>query len=96
MTVELRAKRISQGSVGADEEYIGALEVFGAFTVSLSGTWVGTISVLRSYDGGTTWLAVQTYTANDSDNGVEPNRGVLYKVGFTAYTSGTCNIILVN
>ncbi len=61
------------------------------FDFSLSGTWAGTVTLQRSYDGGSTWMDVQTYTANAEDQGYEPQLGVCYRFGIKtgAYTSGT-------
>ncbi len=34
------------------------------FNMSLSGTWVATVFVQRTRDNGTTWLDVDSFTAN--------------------------------
>lgn len=90
--------------IGADESLaISAQNTFtpwvallGDFNLSISGTWVGTVTIQRSFDGGTTALDVENYIANAEDRGSEP-RGqgyVLYRAGFKtgAYTSGTANV----
>lgn len=63
----------------------------GNFNFSLSGTWVATVHLQRSFDNGTTWLDVASYTANIEDRGVEPEAGVRYRFGVKTgnYTSGT-------
>lgn len=70
---------------------------FGAFNIQLSGVWVGTVQLERSFDGGATFIAAAkdtsgtaaAYTTNVSIvvNEVEP--GVIYRWNCTAYTSGT-------
>jgi len=63
---------------------------------SLWGTFVGTVRLERSFDGGTTWLpltangnAMVTLTAPCSEQWQEDETGVLYRWNCTAYTSGT-------
>jgi len=69
------------------------------FNVSLWGTFTATVQVERSFDGGVTFLAVSkdtgggaaSYTAPCSVICDEPEKGVLYRLSCTAYTSGTVN-----
>jgi hypothetical protein len=68
----------------------------GDFNLSLSGTFVATVQVERSFDAGTTWLPVTyvdgsalNWTAPVSTTLNEPESGVLYRLNCTAYTSGT-------
>lgn len=67
----------------------GGIESF--MNVSLSGTWVGTVLLERSFDGGTTWHTYATHTANVEDKVPESEEGVLYRLNCSAYTSGTIN-----
>ena len=87
---------------GADSFTDGAIRK-GVFNVSLSGTWVGTVTVQRSFDRFTaandaaaTWRDVATYTANTEDMLYEPEANVYYRIGMENgdYTSGTCNMRL--
>ncbi len=66
------------------------------FNISIWGTFVGTVALKRSFDGGTTWLTkwpVEIYQATTprtfSDD--EPEAGVIYRLECTAFTSGTIN-----
>jgi hypothetical protein len=73
--------------------------LWGDFNVVIWGSFVGTIAVERSFDGGTTFVAVArdtsgtaaTFTAATSLSISEPEKGVLYRLNCTAYTSGTAN-----
>jgi hypothetical protein len=66
----------------------------GRFTVSVSGTWVGTVTLDRSFDGGSTWLPVYSFTANEQRNGEELSKvPCLYSFNFTR-TSGTAVVLL--
>jgi hypothetical protein len=72
----------------------------GAFNASLSGTWVGTVSLERGLpntDGTLVWLpvtvdtagATATYTVPVSFSVTEPEGAAQYRWNCTAYTSGT-------
>lgn len=73
----------------------------GEFNISLTGTAVASVQLERSFDEGVTWCAlyaggVQLYvwsfsSTNLSEIAEEPERGVLYRLNCTAYTSGTLN-----
>jgi hypothetical protein len=73
--------------------------LLGDFNIALWGTFVGTVAVERSFDGGTTFIAVArdtsgtaaTFTAATSLSISEPERSVLYRLNCTAFTSGTIN-----
>lgn len=78
-------------SIGAQNTFTPPVFILGDFNFSLSGTWVGTVFIQRSFDGGTTWLDVTSYTANIQDTGFEPETRALYRAGIKTggYTSGT-------
>jgi len=71
----------------------------GCFNYSLSGTFVGTVVVEKTFDGGTTWLsafdkfgASLSKTAPAAHILEEHEKGVGYRARVSAYTSGTINI----
>ncbi len=69
------------------------------FNAQLSGTFVATMQLQRSTDGGTTYIPLSvdnagnanSYTAPMSLPCFEPEAGVLYRWTCTAFTSGTIN-----
>jgi hypothetical protein len=68
----------------------------GNYNFTLSGSWVGTVALERSYDDGVTWVVTSkpdltpaSFTANIDGVGLEPEAGVLYRWRCSAYTSGT-------
>lgn len=71
----------------------------GAYNFSLWGTFVATVRLERSFDGGATWIPVSkdssgadaSFTAPCGVTGAEPEDGVLYRANCTAFTSGTIN-----
>ena len=76
-----------------------AIEIIGEFNFRLdfsTGTGVGTVEVQRSFDGGATWQAIgkpdlsaASFTGNVDGGGKEVERGILYRLRCTAFTSGT-------
>jgi len=79
-------------SIGAENTFATAAEVqAGMFNLSLSGTWVATVYVQRSFDQGENWLDVDSFTANGEYVGIEPEGKVYYRFGVKTggYTSGT-------
>lgn len=75
----------------------------GVYNLSLTGTATATIQLERSFDGGTTWVAVSrdavgtaaTFQSTSafavSVVGEEPEQGVQYRLNCTSYTSGIIN-----
>ena len=78
-------------SLTAQNTFGGSVEVRGLFNFSLSGTWVGTVHLQRSFDAGSSWLDVDSFTSNVETFGTESEDGVYYRVGVKTgnYTSGT-------
>lgn len=74
-----------------------AIWIKGPFNFDVSGTFVGTATLERSFDAGTTWATVSrdtagnacSYTTAVSISGQEPEDGVMYRAKATAFTSGT-------
>ena len=87
MTIRLQTRTIT-----AENQFTDPAEVVGYFNLAISGTWAGTVTVQRSFDKGSTWYDVDTWTANTQEYGFEPERGIQYRVGIKTggYTSGTC------
>lgn len=69
------------------------------FNVFLTGTFAGTFSLARSYDGGVTYATVPlpditdaaTFTTPVNFVVIEPDAAVLYAWVCSAYTSGTAS-----
>ena len=91
MTVKLRTR-----TIGAENLFSDAVELVGYFNLSITGTWVATVTVQRSFDSGSTWYDVDTWTTNTQEYGLEPERGIQYRIGIKTggYTSGSCVVRL--
>lgn len=81
------------GSFTAANTYTAPIELFGVFNFSLSGVFVGTVVVRRSFDQGSNWVDVESFTSPIEITGEEPERNVLYDFGVNSgyYTSGDIN-----
>ena len=81
-------------SLSASDSYSDSVGMHNYFNISISGTWSGTLTVQRSFDYGTNWFDVDSFTANTEEYGYEPEPGVVYRIGFKSgdYNSGTANV----
>ena len=80
--------------VTAENTFSDGLYTEGAFNLSISGTFVATITVQRSFDQGSTWRDVDTFTAPIETYGTDPEPVVVYRAGVKTgdFTSGTVDI----
>lgn len=101
-TASDRARKVVSGTFTAAGQQSGAAaqgEAFfvGDFHASLIGAFTGSVTLERSFDGGTTWVAVATdgqgnpatYTAPVSVDLTEFEEDVLYRWNCTALSAGT-------
>jgi hypothetical protein len=57
--------------------------------LSIQGTFVGTIALQRSFNGGTNWGTVDSYTTVTEKTIQRTSAVYQYRLECTAYTSGT-------
>lgn len=85
-------------SISAQNTFTSAITVTNvgtarSFSISLTGVWVATVTLQRSFDGGVSWIDVTTYAANTTttySDGLD-NQEIQYRIGVKTgdYTSGT-------
>lgn len=68
------------------------------FSINITGTWAGTLTLQRSVDEEGSWEDVESYTtttSKDYDDGLD-NQICYYRIGFkpSAYTSGSAVILI--
>ena len=80
-------------SISAENTFSDAVSLEGYFNISISGTFVATVTVQRSYDAGSTWHDVDSWTAPAEEVGFDPEFR-LYRIGVKSsnYTSGTVEV----
>ena len=84
--------RVVNKSISAANIFSDSLVVLNEpFNFSLSGTWMATVHIQRSFDDGVTWLDVENFNINTEKIGIEPEVGIFYRFGVKTgnYTSGT-------
>ena len=81
--------------ISAENTFSDPIEVKGTFDLSIAGTFVATVTVQRSFDGGSSWSDVETFTAPIETYGVQPTYAN-YRVGVATgdYGSGTVTVTL--
>jgi len=78
-------------SVTAENQFTDPIKLIGNFNVSISGQWEATVTCQRSFDSGSTWYDVETWTENTQEYGFEPEGGIVYRIGVKSgeYIQGT-------
>lgn len=81
-------------SATAQDTWTDGIEPWGGsgqLNVSIAGTWVGTVTLQRSFNAGVSWQNVETWTANAEEQLWEFEADVLYRLGIATgnYVSGT-------
>ncbi|MCD6197483.1 MAG: hypothetical protein J7K15_02780 [Deltaproteobacteria bacterium] len=85
-----------EAELSSSNSWTDPISVAGWFSLSISGTWSGTITVQRrNRDPDVSdWKDVESFTSTVEKRGYEPELNVQYRAGFAtgAYSSGTAVI----
>ena len=94
MAVVDRDIGLVEKDVTAQNTFSDGIYTEGGFNLSISGTFVATVTVQRSFDQGSTWRDVETFTAPIETYGIDPGPTVAYRAGVKTgeFTSGTVSI----
>ena len=81
---------IATATITGDDSFTTEAYLEGYFNLSISGTFSATVTVQRSFDKGSTWLDIDSFTSATEEVGFEPET-VKYRVGVKSgdYTSGS-------
>lgn len=81
---------IATATITGDDSFTAEAYLEGYFNLSISGTFSATVTVQRSFDKGSTWLDIDSFTSATEEVGFEPET-VKYRVGVKSgdYSSGT-------
>ena len=90
MRSEIMSERYVTDLIITDNQFSSAITLDGKFNFSLSGDWVGTVVVQRSFDHGATWVDVAEFEENGEYVGEEVEADVRYRFGMHqgAYSAG--------
>jgi len=82
-------------AISAENTFTDALSLRGDFSLSIAGTFVGTVTIQRSFDAGSTWADTDTFTSTFEGGGYD-GVGAQYRAGIKTgeYTSGTATVTL--
>lgn len=86
---------IASKTITAADQFTDPVRLTGFFNLSISGTFVGTLTVQRSFDNQATWQDVDTFTSVIEDFGMEPEV-CWYRAGVKTgeFTSGSITVRL--
>lgn len=84
---------VTTATLTAADQFSSPIYLVGDISLSISGSFTGSVTVQRSFDDGSTWLDVDVFTAATEEVGFEPT-GCQYRVGVKAGASwsGTAEI----
>ncbi|MEE9458262.1 MAG: hypothetical protein V3V84_00700 [Candidatus Bathyarchaeia archaeon] len=98
-------KGVVESTISAQNTFTPSLETRGMFNFSVSGTFVGTITIQRSFDlvdsngvwipdNSKTWHDLETYTSPAEDIGIQPEEQLVVRAGIKTgdYTSGSATL----
>jgi hypothetical protein len=83
------------GNISVNGGSVGPITCGVLATLTISGTWVGTISILVSTNGGLSWISLASYITNQNAIAVNTNSSYcVVQVQSSNWTSGTATITL--
>lgn len=95
-------KGVVESTISAQNTFTPSIQMHGPFNFSVSGTFVGTVTIQRSFDifdsngdnipdVSKTWHDMETYTVPYEDIGVLPNEALVVRAGIKTgdYSSGS-------
>ncbi len=89
---------IVQKTLTQSRQWSDPIELKDKANLGIRGTWQGTITIQRSFDGGDTWESLPTTFTSNTQRllNLGKHAGVLYKIGFAngGWTSGTAYVTL--
>ncbi|QHL90671.1 hypothetical protein GVO57_07290 [Sphingomonas changnyeongensis] len=91
------AAQVDEGALTSAATVGDAVRVIGRTNVTISGGFVGTLRLERSFDAGVTWVPVTVggvpvdFTGPMSEEVDELESGMLYRFRATSLTSGAAN-----
>ena len=96
VTADITGANEFSASISPKTQTSFGIENTGYLNVSISGTFTATVSLQRSFDGGTTWRTRTTYTTATETNVFDHEARVLYRLGVETgnFTSGTVSVRL--
>ena len=80
-------------TISAQNTFSDALSLRGDFSLSISGLSDSTVTVQRSFDAGSTWADVDTFTSSYEGNGYDAV-GAQYRAGIKSGAYGSDTVVV--
>jgi len=80
-------------TISAQNTFSDALSLRGDFSLSISGLSDSTVTVQRSFDAGSTWADVDTFTSSYEGNGYDAV-GAQYRAGIKTGDYGSDTVVV--
>ena len=64
------------------------------YNISIQGTFAGTVSLERQFEGEDTWQTVYSWTEPTETAGIEAEKATSYRVNATGVTGGSAEVRL--
>ena len=80
-------------SISAEDTFSDALSLRGDFSISIGGLSDSTLTVQRSFDGGSNWADVDTFTSAYEGNGYDAV-GAQYRAGVKTGDYGSDTVVV--
>ena len=80
-------------SISAENTFSDALSLRGDFSISIGGLSDSTLTVQRSFDGGSNWADVDTFTSAYEGNGYDAV-GAQYRAGVKTGDYGSDTVVV--
>lgn len=96
-TAAITAENTWTAAITPNMFYDRGRQDYGTLILSVSGTFVGTVTLQIAYDSGSTWIDTgETWTEPTTQIITCYEPGVSFRIGIATggYTSGTCNVRL--
>ena len=91
-------KTITAENVFSDKIICAVTPETNMLNSSVSGTFSATVTLQRSFDNGSNWVDVKTFTAPEEGNVLDSESSVVYRIGVKTgeFTSGSISVRLSN
>jgi hypothetical protein len=87
-----RPTAVTEVTVTANNQFSSSIDITDIFNVAIRGAFTATITLQASFDNGVNWIDVEIFSEPVVKRGrIAPNEVVQFRIGSTAYTSGTAS-----
>lgn len=97
--LKIRGDEVQEATIDGEDQWTGIIQLDNgeSLTAQTTGSWAGTATLEKSWDLGSTWTTLYSWSTNDNVYVTETEDEVYYRLGIASgdYTSGECEARLV-